>query len=645
MAEQSPPPAPTPPRRRVRGRLPWLGAAALAAAAAGFAVWWFRSPGGTGSLDPRLTFETPFRNVRPHVKYLGDESCVGCHGDIATTYAEHSMGQSCFPIAEASAVEKIDKTARFEALGLEYLIERTPGGFKHHERLRDAKGNELFHTVHDVAFAVGSGTRGRSYLIERGNQLFQSPISWYSHTAQWDLAPGYTKNNWHFERLIPPRCVYCHANQTDPVASTNNRYEPPLFRGHAIGCERCHGPGELHVARQENGERYAGPDDTIVNPRRLTGALRDDVCGQCHLQGEERVLRRGRAQYDFRPGLPLTLFEVVFVRHPDLVDYQKSVGQFEQLVVSACSKMSTGGLGCISCHDPHFKPAPAEAPAFFRARCEQCHADAGDGGESGKQIDCSAPLAERQATNDNSCIACHMPRGDSSNIAHTSVTDHRIVRRPQPAAKTGPRKLLPWELPVAAFHQERLADDPELERDIGVVLAGLAERHKSNVPALQAHKRLHQALERHPDDLAAREAFGASLLWQGRHAEAAEQFAKVLAREPERESALFQAAICAALHKGADETSLLKKLIEVNPHHSFYWTRLADVHAAKNDWPAARLAAEKALELNQAAPEARRTLIQALTRVGDLEQARRHVAIYEALGAKDAAAVRAFLGH
>ena len=37
--------------------------------------------------------------------------------------------------------------------------------------------------------------------------------------------------------------------------------------GEAIGCERCHGPGELHVRGQEV---VAGRDLTIVNPRHLS---------------------------------------------------------------------------------------------------------------------------------------------------------------------------------------------------------------------------------------------------------------------------------------------------------------------------------------------------------------------------------------
>src|SRR5688572_15252997 len=109
-----------------RRRWPWLGAALIALAVVVWAAWrqWLSTPAGPA--DPRLTFQTPFRNVRPHVNYVGDENCVWCHGDIGVRYAAHSMGQSLAPIAEASAVEKIDQVARFQAQGFEYTVERTP---------------------------------------------------------------------------------------------------------------------------------------------------------------------------------------------------------------------------------------------------------------------------------------------------------------------------------------------------------------------------------------------------------------------------------------------------------------------------------------------------------------------------------------
>ena len=44
--------------------------------------------------DPRLTFATPYRNVRPDVKYVGDETCAACHATESTSFRRHPMGRS-----------------------------------------------------------------------------------------------------------------------------------------------------------------------------------------------------------------------------------------------------------------------------------------------------------------------------------------------------------------------------------------------------------------------------------------------------------------------------------------------------------------------------------------------------------------------
>ncbi len=45
----------------------------------------------------------------------------------------------------------------------------------------------------EVAYAVGSGARSITYLVERDGRLFESPITWYTQKQQWDLSPGYEK--------------------------------------------------------------------------------------------------------------------------------------------------------------------------------------------------------------------------------------------------------------------------------------------------------------------------------------------------------------------------------------------------------------------------------------------------------------------
>ena len=212
-----------------------------------------------------------------------------------------------------------------------------------------------------------------------------------------------------------PSCLFCHGNRVENVAGTVNRYEPPIFRGYAIGCERCHGPGELHVQRPT---MVDGRDVTIVNPGALEPALRDAVCEQCHLSGRQRIERLDRRNEDFRPGLPFQEFWIALSAAGTAEN--RFVNHVEQMHESRCFRASRGRLGCISCHDPHRLPKAGEEVAYFRQRCLECHADQG----------CSLPKAVRLArSRDDDCIGCHLPHSRSSDVFHGATTDHRIPRR------------------------------------------------------------------------------------------------------------------------------------------------------------------------------------------------------------------------
>ncbi len=209
------------------------------------------------------------------------------------------MGRSLFPIAAAppAGIERSNGKLLFEAQGFEYSIAHRDGRVFHQETRRDASGRIVAQNEAEIQFVLGSGRQGFAYLIERDGFLFQSPISWYTHKERWDLSPGYEKVNAHFDRPIKSACLFCHANQVEPVAGTLNRYQQPIFRGHAIGCERCHGPGELHIGKSLI---VAGKDMTIVNPADLESSLRDAVCEQCHLNGRRRTACRS-SRFGFRP--------------------------------------------------------------------------------------------------------------------------------------------------------------------------------------------------------------------------------------------------------------------------------------------------------------------------------------------------------
>jgi Tfp pilus assembly protein PilF len=522
------------------------------------------------------------------------------------------MGRSAALITSMPAIGEESTTASrrlFEAQGFEYAIENRDGHVIHKETRRDAEGRVIAQNEGEVRFAVGSGRLGTAFLIERDGFLFQSPIAWYAREHRWDLPPGYQKKNAHFDRPIMSTCLFCHANRTLPVEGTANRYQPPIFQGHAIGCERCHGPGELHV---RNPETVDGRDLTIVNPARLDPPLRDAVCEQCHLNGERRVLRAGRRDEDFRPSLPFHRFWTVLER-PMGSAKNRFVGQFEQMRQSGCFKGSEGRLGCISCHDPHRLPDPNERVSYFRDRCLECHADQR----------CSLPETKRaQQGRADDCVRCHMPRLSESSIIHVAETDHRIPRQ----AETGNRPPIEAEDRAGGRRQwvnyhRGLMDDrdrDEAERDIGLILSrDEREGASSALPLLE------EALLTQPDDVPAWEAKGFALGSLRRGEEAMAAFRRALALEPERESALTAAAYVAAqVGRRDDALGYWHRAIAINPWRSDYRAELASVYLRNHDWNSAGAAARDALRLNPANLDVRKLLIRCEVRLGDRAAAR-----------------------
>jgi predicted CXXCH cytochrome family protein len=558
--------------------------------------------------DPRLTFPTVFRNVKPDVRYVGDARCADCHGDICSSYRAHPMGRSAFTVGSAPPIESYDAAAKnpFQIGAYKLEVTKTADRIVHRVTANDASGAPLPEYARPVALAVGSGTRGRSYLVIENGAVWQSPVSWFSADARWDLSPGFDLGTGG-RRPIGGECLFCHVDRVDPVPRTRNRYREPLLPLQAaIGCERCHGPGELHVAERSGKGEAPKVDTSIVNPKRLAPALRSAVCEQCHLQGQERVTRRGRELYEFRPGLPFEQFVTVFVRHPDLADLSRSVGQFEQLEQSRCRSADGERLACTSCHDPHSTPAPADRARFYRARCAACH----EAQPAAPASACSAPLPERRAGND-ACAACHMPRRGSSNVVHASVTDHRILRRPAPPA--APKGLPPDATPLVVFRKGPHAPpDAELERDLGVALARLAERVPPDPGGTRqlvgrlARTRLTAALATWRGDADARVALSLARAACGEADERFRAASAALRLAPDSEFALTEYAESALgvgrFDRAADAAT---RLVETNPTSVDSLLIRATVASAQKNWKSAEEDCRAALRLHPLHPQAR----------------------------------------
>lgn len=363
---------------------------------------------GDRDLCPPTLSDSSYLNARGGADYVGSARCIECHPDQHESYLQTRHSRS-FGSVEPDG-EPPDAIVDHAASRRRYRIERADGQLWHKESLLLAGGEEVELQLHPLSHWLGSGHFGKAYLSEIDGFLVQSPIAWYATRQQWDLSPGYDfAGHPSFQRLATSECLFCHAG----LVETHDRGRLKLsVREAAIGCERCHGPGALHVERRvADAPIPEEVDQTIVHPGRLSRELAEAICQQCHLQGDVHIAVRGRRLDEFRPGLPVEDFRYEFRMTSDQSRLD-AVGHVEQLHQSRCYQQSET-LTCSTCHNPHHPVAAKQRMAAGRTVCLTCHAP-----ES-----CGVPPSEREA--ESRCADCHMPRA-ATEIPHIAFTDHRI---------------------------------------------------------------------------------------------------------------------------------------------------------------------------------------------------------------------------
>ncbi len=527
------------------------------------------------SSDPRLLYSGPFENINPKVEYVGDAMCSACHGTLVESYHQHAMGKSLKPIDKIANQQVYDSKHHmpFEVDGSEYSVEICNGKVWHHQIRKNKKGEILFDRKMPIDYAVGSGTRGYSYLTDRDGYLFQSFISWYTQKQIWDLSPGFQYLLPHFdERPISSDCVVCHANRVQPVYGSMNQYKEPLFDGYVIGCERCHGPGRLHVQRREATPKIEGIDYSIVNPKHLEASLREAICQQCHLEGVSRVARLNRHIEEFRPGLPLEDFVYTFVKD-HRGDDRHAVNHVEQMYLSPCFQKSNGKMGCITCHPPHEKIPAEKMVSFQRQNCNKCHDD------------CSIPLSARHSVQNN-CITCHMPRYSTEDIVHTASTSHLIVRKPFTKKELKQEKRITGNILIFPFNPPELTD-PEQARAWSVAL--LSQVPQGTVSINQTQAALQRTTELFPNDADSWGNMGLILEHRNQFKAALENYEKALKIAPNNEYNVIRAAGAAMnINDLVKSKGYWEKAIELNPHNLSYRSNLVRILTDAGSWDQAK---------------------------------------------------------
>ena len=361
---------------------------------------------------------SPPLNADPSVKYIGTKACIACHTEQHKSYLATSHSKTMERVDPEKEVTK--GSFRHELSGNDYEVLLRDGQLLHREIMRGPNNEELATTEHPILYTMGSGSHGKSYVYKNGEFFGQSPLSWYVESQKWGMSPGYDRaNHPGFSRKLSSECFFCHVGSIDQKEGNPNDF---TIMEDTVGCERCHGPGELHAkkyrdiassASANSVSKASVPDNTIVNPSDLTRELSEAICQQCHLQAAGKALRAGKDEWDFRPGTPLTDIRLDYqYRLGD--DKMKIVGHVEQLHQSKCYQQ-TETLTCITCHNPHDTPSPENMAAHYRSICLNCHDNQA----------CGEPLPKRMTAAKNECAKCHMPKLDTE-IPHTAFHHHRI---------------------------------------------------------------------------------------------------------------------------------------------------------------------------------------------------------------------------
>ena len=369
---------------------------------------------GTGQKSEQA--KATYLNLNDTVQYVGMDVCRQCHMDIYQSFIQTGMGQSFDHASREKSAAVFDEA---HALVYDDHYDFYYKPFWKNDSLyimefRLEGEDTTYKRTEQINYIIGSGQHTNSHLMNRDGYVYQAPITFYTQRGVWDMAPGFEGGgNTRFSRVIGKECMTCHNALPKFIEGSENKYTHVKT---GIDCERCHGPGSIHVREKMAGhvvDTSKNIDYTIVNPANLSIELQMSLCKRCHLQGVS-VLQEGKDFDDFKPGMHLSeVMNVYMPRFSGADDQFIMASHVERLMKSKCFNVS-GKLSCITCHNPH-KSVKITPVAVFNNACQECHS----------QQKCSLPK-EKRMVQGNNCVSCHMPNSGSIDIPHVAVTDHFI---------------------------------------------------------------------------------------------------------------------------------------------------------------------------------------------------------------------------
>ncbi len=299
--------------------------------------------------------------------YVGAAACRPCHPAQFASQANSQHARALRPMGDTDIPERLAAQPLAERSGVSFAYARQPGGLSVTITKADQRVEALFE------WAFGSGAQAVTPVGRRRGAFVEHRISYYRASDHAGRTIGHSGRpsatveaalGIRQDATTITRCFACHATAVRPGPDLTS-----MLPG--VTCERCHGPGALHVRAPQQ------------EPLQRTASV--TLCAQCHRSPEAQ----GTA--------------------PEAQDPATVRFQLVGLSRSACFRQSQR-LTCVTCHNPH--QDAARTPEPYVKICAGCHA---------------APSAANAAcgrNNGQSCLACHMQK--STPLPQLTFTDHRI---------------------------------------------------------------------------------------------------------------------------------------------------------------------------------------------------------------------------
>ncbi len=392
--------------------------------------------------------------------FVGAHTCKGCHERQYEEWSRTWHAQMERWPSPATVLGDFNTvTLEFRNIEVESVkggkeritaaVRLTTEGGKYFFTLLD-KDNPANDQTYEVAKTLG-GKWDQHYEAKVGENYYPTPMRWSVRDREW-LTGGFRPEEWFLgdgtpdgiarrpdqlliNRSAEAKCAGCHMTGYAPQFDKEAKSWKGPGAGAELGiaCEKCHGPGSLHVdeARAARGQPAATKPGKILHPLKdLNAQQQNQLCAQCHGRNTNKKDREIAFPIGFLPGDTNIQDHIFFWSYsgdpnPDHSRYfwpndwaKRNRQQWQDFTKS--THFAKTAVTCLTCHTFHGQWAENQLRLPREQLCAECHTASGLAKRPNVEMFTGSPMEKAGTT----CVDCHMPKIGYRTTATRSVPQH-----------------------------------------------------------------------------------------------------------------------------------------------------------------------------------------------------------------------------